>query len=68
MHDKPCAVLNVQGYFDPLLSLLAHAARERFLKPAHRDMLIVGTAPEPLLEAMARYQAPRDGKWLADSP
>lgn len=67
LHDKPCAALNVQGYFDPLLSLLAHAARERFLKPAHRDMLIVDTAPGPLLEAMARYQAPRDGKWLGDS-
>lgn len=66
LHDKPCAALNVQGYFDPLLSLLAHAAREQFLKPVHRDMLIVGTAPGPLLEAMARYQAPRDSKWLGD--
>lgn len=64
-HRKPMGLLNVDGYFDPLLSLLDHAVAERFLQPAHRELVLVGTAAEDLLRAMAR-QAPEaeTAKWI----
>ncbi len=66
LHEKPCAVLNVNGYFDRLLNFLDHAVAERFLKPEHREMLIVGTTPELILNAIDAYQRPRGEKWLSD--
>ena len=52
LHDKPCAVLNVNGYFDPLLNLLDHAVAERFLQSEHRNRLIVETTPEAVLDSL----------------
>ena len=52
LHDKPCAALNVNGYFDPLLNLLDHAVAERFLQSEHRDGLIVETTPEAILDLL----------------
>jgi uncharacterized protein (TIGR00730 family) len=57
-HDKPAGFLNVAGYF------LDHTVGEAFVKPAHRDMLIFHDQPEPLLEALAAYDAPATSKWL----
>jgi uncharacterized protein (TIGR00730 family) len=54
-HTKPCALLNVAGYFDPLLAALDHMAAERFLKPAHRQMVLAATDPVDLLERLAEF-------------
>lgn len=64
VHDKPCAVLDVEGYWQPLLALLDHAVGERFLAEQHRDMLLSGTEPEALLDALEAWQPPRVAKWL----
>jgi uncharacterized protein (TIGR00730 family) len=64
LHAKPCAVLEVGGYFAPLLAFLDRAVAERFVRPEHRAMLLVGDEPEPLLDAMATYRAPRTEKWI----
>lgn len=37
-HTKPCALLNVEKYFDPLLALFDHAVSEGFVKSAHRTL------------------------------
>lgn len=52
LHEKPCAVLNVDGYFEPLLNLLDYAVAEQFLQSGHRNRLIVETAPEAVLDSM----------------
>jgi hypothetical protein len=52
LHAKPCGLLNVAGFFDPLVAFLDHAVRERFLKPPHRSLLIVEPAPGPLLDRL----------------
>jgi len=57
LHDKPIGLLNVEGYFDPFLSLLDHATREGFVKLAHRELLITASSPEILLHAMATRAA-----------
>ena len=50
LHHKPCGLLNVNRYFDPLLRFFDHAVAENFLKPEHRALLIVETDPELLLK------------------
>lgn len=64
-HAKPCALYNVDGYFDRLLGFLDQVAMEGFLKLAHLEMLIVADAVEPIIERFASYQPPAPGKWLA---
>ncbi len=62
LHEKPCGLLNVGGYFDALLAFLDGMAAAHFLHPEHRDMLLVGTDAEALLEAFERYAPPRADK------
>jgi hypothetical protein len=64
LHAKPCGLLNVKGYYDPLITLLDHAVTEQFLRPEHRELVLVDQDPERLLERLARYQPPRLDKWL----
>lgn len=58
IHIKPVGLLNVAGFFDGLLLQLAHAERERMIKPDHRRLLLVDTQPVPLLERMRAYRSP----------
>ena len=64
MHEKPCGLLNVAGYYDPLINFLQHAVDERFLKDVHRELLMVEDSAESLLDAFANYQAPTVDKWV----
>jgi uncharacterized protein (TIGR00730 family) len=57
IHDKPCGLLNVNGYFDPLISFLDRAVTEQFVKPAARSLLFVDSDPEELLRRfMAQHR------------
>jgi hypothetical protein len=64
LHGKPCGLLNVEGYFDPLLALFDRAVEDGFLHPKHRSMLITANDPEMLFEEMSRYRAPQVEKGL----
>lgn len=64
LQSKPCGVLNVGGYFDPLIALLDRAVEERFLKPVHRAILQVSKNPDDLLDAIAAAGSPRTQKWM----
>jgi uncharacterized protein (TIGR00730 family) len=63
-HSKPCALLNVLGFYDRLLGFLDFVVQEAFMRPIHRNMLLVGETPEGLLGEMARYRAPPETKWI----
>ncbi len=63
-HRKPCALYNVDGYYDGLAAFLDHIVDERFLKPVHRDMLIVERELDALLAAIDDYDAPIVDKWI----
>jgi predicted Rossmann-fold nucleotide-binding protein len=52
LHQKPCAVLNVNGYYDPLLSFLDQATNQEFLSMANRNLLLQAATPEDLLALM----------------
>lgn len=63
-HNKPCGLLNIEGYFDSLALFLDHAVAEQFVKQPHRSMLIVERDPETILERFRNYTPPVVGKWL----
>ena len=67
IHLKPCAILDVNGYFGPLLGLLDHAAGQGFLRDDHREMVLTGTDPAGLLDRMAAWTPPATEKWLDPS-
>ena len=64
LHSKPCALLNVNGFYDPLLRLMDHAIAERFVKPAQRDLVLVESEFDVLLERMARHRVSHEPKWI----
>jgi uncharacterized protein (TIGR00730 family) len=64
IHRKPCAVLNVAGYYDALLALASHALNEGFLRSAHKEMLIVEENPEDLLGRLELAEVPTEIKWV----
>ena len=65
-HQKPVGILNVDGYYDPLLEMLDRAVAEKFLFPEHRQSLLCETEPERLLVAMAAHRYPHEAvrKWM----
>ncbi|MCK0197769.1 TIGR00730 family Rossman fold protein [Ancylobacter sp. 6x-1] len=63
-HSKPCAVLNVAGYYDGLLTFLDHAETEGFMRPQHRNMLLVADTPAALFRQLRDYDAPNVTKWI----
>ncbi len=64
IHTKPCGLLNVAGYFDPLVALLDHMVAERFLRPEHRALALVDADLARLVARFAEYQPATVEKWL----
>jgi uncharacterized protein (TIGR00730 family) len=65
LHAKPCALLDVAGYWRPLIRLFDHAVEERFLRPEHRRLLLVERSPERLLDRLGRWRPPPHvRKWI----
>lgn len=56
-HNKPCGLLNTDGYYDQLVSFLDHSVNEGFIKPAHREMIILSDKPGTLLKAFEAHIA-----------
>ncbi len=61
---KPCAVLNTCYYFEHMLEQLDHAVAEGFLKPIHRDMLLVASSPADLIALLMNYEYSHSDKWI----
>lgn len=63
-HQKPCGLLNIESYYDSLTHFLDHMSAEQFVKDQHRNMLIVESQPEKLLDQFINYQAPTLTQWV----
>jgi len=63
-HQKPIGMLNVAGYFDPLLALCDQAVAEGFLRAENRAQLLAHTSPADLLDALTAYRAPACKVWV----
>jgi uncharacterized protein (TIGR00730 family) len=64
LHDKPCGLLDVGGYFTSLLRFLDSAVDERFVRQEHREMLLVAEGAGDLIDRFEHYTPPRSEKWL----
>jgi uncharacterized protein (TIGR00730 family) len=65
LHQKPCALLNVEGYYTGLAAFLDHAVDERFLRAEHRATLIVEEDVEALMDSLRRYDPSMAApKWI----
>jgi uncharacterized protein (TIGR00730 family) len=62
--NKPIGLLNLDGFFNPLLKMLDHAVAEKFLRPEHRDLLLTGEDIVQLIDDLEKYQPVIAEKWI----
>ncbi|MDQ0065871.1 LOG family protein [Chryseobacterium lathyri] len=65
LHKKPIGILNIDGFYDDLISLVQNMVDKDFLKQINRDMLLISENIDELLDKMRNYQAPTVGKWIS---
>jgi uncharacterized protein (TIGR00730 family) len=65
LHRKPIALLDVDGYYQPMLRFLDHMATEGFLRPEYREMLIVDTDVAGVLDRYADHEISGE-KWSSE--
>jgi uncharacterized protein (TIGR00730 family) len=58
LHTKPCALLDVAGFWDDLLAMVDTQIREGFAREEHRQLILSGKDPDELLDRMATYFPP----------
>jgi uncharacterized protein (TIGR00730 family) len=66
-HVKPMGLLNVNGFYDPLLALFERAVAEGFLREENRAMALAADDIESLLTALAAYRPEPVSKWLREA-
>jgi uncharacterized protein (TIGR00730 family) len=64
-HRKNVGLLDVAGFFDPLVRMIDHAIQEGFIQPAHRDLIVVEERPDALLDRLETHELPHVRRWLA---
>lgn len=64
LHQKPVAVLNMDHYYDALITFVQTMVERGFLKDINRKMLLVSHDMDDLLDQMNSYVAPTVGKWI----
>ena len=65
LHGKPIGLLNVGGYFDPLLSMLEHGVQEGFMRPTDLQRILVTEDPEELVRQLPTFEmAPLAPRWI----
>ncbi len=64
LHQKPCGLLNVAGFWDDLLRFLDGAVREGMLRAQYRAMILHSENAEELIEMMTNYKFPDVEKWI----
>ena len=64
LHKKPIAILNINGFYDPLIALTKTMVEKGFLKNEYQEMLLVSDNIDDLLHQMKNYTAPTITKWI----
>lgn len=63
-HRKACGLLNVEGFYDKLLSFLDHAMEEKFIRSEHRAIILQEEEPVELIKKLAQFEVPTLPKWI----
>jgi uncharacterized protein (TIGR00730 family) len=66
LHRKPIGLLDVDGFWEPLVALLDHMTTERFVSVDHRSLLLSNSDPVALLDAMEAWTPPRLTRWMTE--
>ena len=64
-HHKPVALYNIEGYYDPLITMLEHTVQEGFMQQTYFDILQIDADAAALIDKIKRYQPPGKDKWSA---
>ena len=62
--NKPVGLLNIEGFYDPLITMLDGAVREKFLRPEHRNLLQIDDDFERMLEKFESFRPVNAEKWI----
>ena len=62
--NKPIGLLNIDGFFNPMLQMLDHAVAEKFLRPEHRNMLLTRDDLIQLMHDLENYKPVTAAKWI----
>ena len=66
LHARPVALLDVVGYYAPLIEFFDRAVAAGFIRPEHRRLLLVGREPGALLDRFATWRPPAVERWIDD--
>jgi uncharacterized protein (TIGR00730 family) len=66
LHPKPCGLLNVEGFYDPLLQLFEYGVAEGFILAAHRHLVLAEVSVERLLARLEAYEPALTPKFIPD--
>ncbi len=66
IHAKPTGLLDVGGYWKPLVRLLDHAVEEGFLRPEHRKLVVIDRSPDRLLARLVAHRVPAATRWIGE--
>ncbi|MDR0825134.1 MAG: TIGR00730 family Rossman fold protein [Prevotella sp.] len=64
LHKKPVALLNTNGYYDPLMAMSRKMIENGFLKEDYQNLLLVDDNINRLLDRMEEYNPPTNNKWF----
>ena len=64
LHTKPIGILNIDGFYDHLISCMDNMVSSGFLRGSNRDMLIIEKDIHQLFDAMVNYEPPLKPKWI----
>lgn len=64
LHSNPMGLLNIDGFYDPLIAQFDVMVENQILKPINREMVLIDDRIDGLLEQMKNYKAPSVKKWI----
>ncbi len=64
IHSKPCGMINTNGYYQPVLDLLANAVQEGFMRKEHQELVLSAETARELLEKIVAYKPTHFQKWI----
>jgi uncharacterized protein (TIGR00730 family) len=63
-HNKACGLLNIDGFYNRLISFLNHATKEQFIRSEHRSIVLAAETPEELIQKLSQFEIPNLQKWI----
>ncbi len=64
LHRKACGLLNVAGFYDPMVAFIDQAVADGFIRPEHRAAIVVNDDPARLLDRLTTHELPVVTKWI----